>query len=61
MWFLTRCKRRLETQKVAFNTIIIGGNRKAVELYKDILDKSNYLGNKHIGFIKLNGNETPFG
>lgn len=59
MWFLTRCKRRLETQKVAFNTIIIGGNQKAVELYKDILDKSNYLGNKHIGFIKLNGNETP--
>ena len=43
---------------VTYNTIIIGGNEKAVELFKDISGRKKALGNRFIGFIDANGNST---
>jgi len=46
---LNGVKRRIQNGKVGFNTLIIGGNDKAIDLFKQISEKS--LGNVFKGFI----------
>ena len=48
---LYRVKVNLTTGKVGFNTLIIGGNQQAINIYKQVLDNSKVLGNIFIGFI----------
>jgi exopolysaccharide biosynthesis polyprenyl glycosylphosphotransferase len=55
MIILTRASRRLKAGKVTFNTLIIGGNQNALELYQDISGRKKGLGNRFIGFIDTNG------
>ncbi len=55
MVLLTRASRRLKSGLMTYNTIIVGGDKKAVDLYKDITNRKNGLGNKFIGFIDING------
>lgn len=55
MILLTRASRRLKSGKITFNTLIIGGNQSAVELYQEITEREKSLGNKFIGFIDSNG------
>lgn len=55
MIILTRASRRLKAGKVTYNTIIIGGNQNAVELYQEITGRKKGLGYKFIGFIDANG------
>ncbi len=55
MILLTRATRRLKEGKVAFNTLIIGGNQKAVSLFKEINEMPKKLGHRFIGFIDTNG------
>lgn len=54
MLMLNNIKRRLISRKVVFNTLIVGGNNKAIELYKQINDSKVVLGNKFVGFIYSN-------
>lgn len=42
--------------KIGFNTIIIGSDKKAVNVYNEINDQTRSTGNKFIGFININGN-----
>ncbi len=58
MIILTRASRRLKSGKVTYDTLIIGGNQNALELFKDISSRKKGLGNKFIGFIDTNGNST---
>ena len=58
MILLTRANRRIKTGLVFFNTLIIGGNQNALELYEDITGRTKSLGYKFIGFIDSNGNST---
>ncbi|MBP7273774.1 MAG: sugar transferase [Saprospiraceae bacterium] len=58
MILLTRASRRLKAGLVTYNTIIIGGNQNAVDLYTDIISRKKGLGIKFIGFIDTNGNST---
>ena len=58
MIILTRASRRLKAGLITYNTIIIGGNEKAVELYKDISGRKKALGNRFLGFIDANGNSS---
>lgn len=58
MFWLTRANRRLKNGKVFFNTIIIGGNENAIEMYNEITSREKGLGYKFIGFIDANGNST---
>ncbi len=58
MIILTKASRRLKSGLVSYNTIMIGGNQNAVELYKDISNLKYGLGNKFLGFIDSNGNST---
>ena len=55
MILLTRANRRLKAGKVAFRTLLIGGNQNAVELYEDISSRKKSLGYKILGFIDANG------
>lgn len=44
-------KRNLVKGKVGFNTLIIGGNQQAINIYKEIKDNPKVLGNIFTGFI----------
>jgi exopolysaccharide biosynthesis polyprenyl glycosylphosphotransferase len=55
MILLTRASRRLKAGKVTFNTLLVGGNQNALELYQDIVHREKGLGNKFLGFIDTNG------
>jgi exopolysaccharide biosynthesis polyprenyl glycosylphosphotransferase len=58
MIILTRASRRLKAGVVSYDTLIIGGNHNALELYKDITNRKKGLGNRFIGFIDTNGKST---
>ena len=55
MILLTRASRRLKAGSITFNTLIIGGNQNAMDLYEDIRSMRKGLGHKFIGFIDTNG------
>ncbi len=55
MVLLTRASRRLKAGKVSFNTLLVGGNQNALDLYLDINGRPKSLGNKFVGFIDTNG------
>ncbi len=46
----------IQKGKTGFNTIIIGSDKKAVDIYKEINEQFRSTGNKFIGFININGN-----
>lgn len=48
---LSRVKSNLVHGRAGFNTLIIGGNDKAINIYKQILDSPKVLGNIFKGFI----------
>jgi exopolysaccharide biosynthesis polyprenyl glycosylphosphotransferase len=55
---LTRASRKLKAGLVTFNTLIIGGNQNAVDLFQEITSREKSLGYKFIGFIDTNGRST---
>ncbi len=58
MIVLTWASRRLKAGKITYNTLIIGGNQKAVELYQDISSRKKGLGYHFVGFVDANGNSS---
>lgn len=58
MIVLTVANKRLKSGKVSYNTIIVGGDNNAVELYEDISSKPYKLGHRFVGFIDSNGKST---
>jgi exopolysaccharide biosynthesis polyprenyl glycosylphosphotransferase len=56
MLILTWASRRLKSGKVSYNTIIIGGDKNAVDLYEEVTSKPYSLGHNFKGFIDSNGN-----
>jgi exopolysaccharide biosynthesis polyprenyl glycosylphosphotransferase len=59
MILLTRASRRLKAGIITFNTLLVGGNQNALDLYQDIVDREKGLGNKFVGFIDTNGGLEP--
>ena len=55
MIILTRASRRLKKGLVTFNTLIIGSNENAVDLYQEITGREKGLGYNFIGFVESNG------
>ncbi|RMG85831.1 MAG: sugar transferase [Bacteroidetes bacterium] len=49
MILLTRARRRLKAGRVSFRTLLVGGDEKAVALYKD-LENEKHLGYRFLGF-----------
>ncbi len=56
MILLTRASKRLKSGKVSYNTLIIGGNKNALDMYQEIQGLQKGLGNNFLGFIDTNGN-----
>lgn len=44
---------KVHSRKIGFNTIILGGNRKAAEIYHNIESQPRSVGNKFVGFISI--------
>ncbi|HHB51594.1 MAG TPA: sugar transferase [Saprospiraceae bacterium] len=55
---LTKFKNQIKSGKVAFNTLIIGGNANSLKLYEELQNIPYNLGYKFIGFIDSNGKST---
>lgn len=51
---LNAVKRKLQTGKAGFRTLIIGGNNKAIDIYKRIKDSPVKQGNIFVGFTYSN-------
>lgn len=58
MALLTRASQRLKKGLVTFNTLLIGGNESATELYREIRSREKGLGYNFVGFIDSNGAST---
>lgn len=58
MMLLTRASWRLKSGIITFNTIIVGGNHNAVELFLEISSRKKGLGYRFVGFIEANGHKT---
>jgi exopolysaccharide biosynthesis polyprenyl glycosylphosphotransferase len=58
MLVLTRASKRLKAGIVSFNTLIIGSNASAMELYQDLSTRKKSLGYKLLGFIDINGKNS---
>jgi exopolysaccharide biosynthesis polyprenyl glycosylphosphotransferase len=53
----TNTTHRIHRKEIGFNTIIIGGNEKAVDIYDEIISQDVSTGNTIIGFVTVkNGN-----
>lgn len=55
---LTQAKRRVQSGKVRYRTLLIGGNQKAKDLYEELTAKKQGLGNDFVGYIDINGGTT---
>lgn len=55
MVILTIASNRLKSGKIQYNTLIIGGDKNAVELYEEIMGRPYSLGHRFTGFIDVNG------
>lgn len=58
MILLTWASRRLKAGKVSFNTIIVGGNDNAFQLYEELTSSSTKSGHDFTGFVYANGEGT---
>lgn len=56
----THTTRQIHLRQLGFNTLIIGGNEKAVEIIDEIEQQKHGTGNKFVGFVSVkNGNGYP--
>ena len=58
----TRTTHKIHRRQIGFNTLLIGGNEKALEVYEEIEQQKHGTGNIFVGFISVkngNGNEYP--
>ncbi len=53
----TRTAHKIQDRIIGFNTIIVGSNEKAVELYKELTGKEKSAGNLFTGFITVRQKE----
>ena len=54
----TTTARKIQQGKIGFNTLIIGSNGNAVDIYKEIKNQEISSGNKFVGFVYVDKYET---
>ncbi len=57
-FLLVITKKQLVNRQVGFNTIILGGDQRAIDIYKEINDREKSLGYSFCGFIYTEENGT---
>ena len=58
MVLLTQASHRLKRGEVSFNTLIVGGGERAVNLYEEIITRPKRLGYRFIGFVEGRRKQT---
>lgn len=53
----TRTIHRIHKRKIGFNTLLIGNNRKAKKIYRDMMSQQRPAGNLFAGFIGVDNNK----
>lgn len=53
LFITTNTNRKIHQRKIGFNTILIGSNSKALQLYNDLQSQHSSSGNKFIGFVHI--------
>lgn len=53
--FLSLVKLKVKRGKIKYQTLIIGGNENALQLYQELLQEPAQLGHEFVGFLKTNG------
>lgn len=46
----------IRNNRIGFNTLIIGSDKKSVDIYLEITEQIRSTGNKFVGFVNINGN-----
>jgi exopolysaccharide biosynthesis polyprenyl glycosylphosphotransferase len=54
-YITSQTSRKVKKGDIAFNTLLIGSNKKALDTYLDINKQFKTTGNKFIGFVSVNG------
>ena len=54
----TRTNHKIHNRIIGFNTIVIGGNQKAVDIVQDLMGQKRPAGNKIIGFLIVDQGES---
>lgn len=49
--------RRVHEREIGFNTILVGGNERALAIYEEIESLPRSTGNRFIGFVNVNGGD----
>ncbi|WP_027421539.1 sugar transferase [Crocinitomix catalasitica] len=49
--------KKIHSNKIGFSTVIIGGSKKACEIYNDIIHLKPSSGHRFIGYININGSD----
>jgi exopolysaccharide biosynthesis polyprenyl glycosylphosphotransferase len=55
---LNIAKQQIHSGSFGFNTLMVGGDKRAIEVYQDLTSHPHSLGYKFKGFIDTNGNST---
>lgn len=58
MFLLTRASHRLKNKIITYNTLMIGSDQRALELFEEITNRKEALGYNFLGFIHSNGKST---
>lgn len=55
IFFTSRLVKRIHNRKIGFNTLLIGGNQNALNIYREIQEMKQSPGFKFVGFVSING------
>ncbi len=53
----SRTVRRVHNREIGFNTLLVGGNERAVSIYQEIEGMRKSPGNRFVGFVSVNGGD----
>jgi FlaA1/EpsC-like NDP-sugar epimerase len=53
----SRTVRRVHRRKIGFNTLLVGGNERAVAIHQEIEGHEKSPGNRFVGFVNVNGGD----
>lgn len=57
----SRTVRRVHGRIIGFNTILVGGNERAVAIHNEIEGMAKSPGNRFVGFVNVNGGDQQLG
>lgn len=57
----SRTVRKVHDREIGFNTVLVGGNERAVAIHQEIEGMPKSPGNRFVGFVSVNGGDQQLG